>query len=350
MPNRLCSRSGATVLLVALLFLLCTDSVHGFQKSIPTQIRLPTSITKGHVLQSTSNVKVFEPFGKGLIKDVKEKAPFYASDFKDGFSIKSLASTFFLFYACVAPAVAFGGLLGTATNGLMGTVETVGATAIGGILYALFAGQPITIIGTTGPLLAFLKVLYDACGAMKIPFLPVYAWVGLWSSLLLFLSSFFSVSNVVEYFTRFTDDIFSSLISVIFIFEACLNMYKNFANPAVSGVQAFVSVTTTLITFLVANTLSKIRQTPFLNRPVRSLLADFAAFLGVLSGLFSASVLSSKYSVLLPTLNVPSVLSTTSGRPWVVGNSTTLPTLKFDTMFCSFDMLYCRYYESSDEV
>lgn len=315
MPRRLCSTS------VALLFLLCLDSAHGFRKLIPTQIYLPTSITKHRVLQqTTSDIKVFEPFGKGLIKDVKEKAPFYASDFKDGFSIKSMASTFFLFYACVAPAVAFGGLLGTATNGLMGTVETVGATAIGGILYALFAGQPITIIGTTGPLLAFLKVLYDACGAMKIPFLPVYAWVGLWSSLMLFISSFFSLSNVVEYFTRFTDDIFSSLISIIFIFEAFLNMYKNFVNPTVSGVQAFVSVTVTLTTFLVANTLSKIRQTPFLNRSLRSLVADFAAFLGVLAGLFSASALSSKYSVLLPTLNVPSVLSTTSGRPWIIGD------------------------------
>ena len=71
------------------------------------------------------------------------------------------------------------GLLTTATGGMMGTMEAVGATAIGGVLYALFSGQPITIIGTTGPLLAFLKVLYEACKSQGVPFLTVYAWVGL---------------------------------------------------------------------------------------------------------------------------------------------------------------------------
>jgi hypothetical protein len=60
----------------------------------------------------------------------------------------------------------------------MGTMEAVGATALGGVLYALFSGQPITIIGTTGPLLAFLKVLYEACKSQGVPFLTVYAWVG----------------------------------------------------------------------------------------------------------------------------------------------------------------------------
>ena len=70
------------------------------------------------------------------------------------------------------------GLLTTATGGMMGTMEAVGATALGGVLYALFSGQPITIIGTTGPLLAFLKVLYEACKSQGVPFLTVYAWVG----------------------------------------------------------------------------------------------------------------------------------------------------------------------------
>ena len=50
-----------------------------------------------------------------------------------------------LFFACTAPAVAFGGLLARATNGLMGTVEAVGATAIGGITYALFSGRLMSL-------------------------------------------------------------------------------------------------------------------------------------------------------------------------------------------------------------
>jgi len=200
----------------------------------------------------------------------------------------------------------------------MGTMEAVGATALGGVLYALFAGQPITIIGTTGPLLAFLKVLYDACAAYQIPFLPVYAWVGLWSSLFLYLSSFFSLSNLVEYFTKFTDDIFSTLISVIFIFEAIKELYLGFANPAITGLQATSRMIIALTTFTVARSLSSLRKTPYFPRKVRSLIADFAPTLGVLSGIAAAKGISSRYAVNLPMLAVPAVLSTTSGRPWLV--------------------------------
>ena len=83
--------------------------------------RIATSLPSS----TTESIKVVEPFGVGLRKDIKNKAPYYWSDFKDGFRIKALSSTFFLFFACLAPAVAFGGLLGVATGGTMGTMETV---------------------------------------------------------------------------------------------------------------------------------------------------------------------------------------------------------------------------------
>jgi len=36
----------------------------------------------------------------------------------------------------------------------------IAATAVCGMVYAAFAGQPLTIIGSTGPVLAFIAVLY----------------------------------------------------------------------------------------------------------------------------------------------------------------------------------------------
>ena len=33
-------------------------------------------------------------------------------------------------------------------------------TAISGVVFALFAGQPLVIIGTTGPLIVFEEALY----------------------------------------------------------------------------------------------------------------------------------------------------------------------------------------------
>lgn len=53
----------------------------------------------------------------GLILDVKRKAPWYWSDFKDAINLQCLASFLFLYCACMSPVITFGGLLGEATEG-----------------------------------------------------------------------------------------------------------------------------------------------------------------------------------------------------------------------------------------
>jgi len=52
----------------------------------------------------------------GLTNDIKRKAPFYWSDFRDAFSLQSFASVAFLYFACLSPIITFGGLLGDATG------------------------------------------------------------------------------------------------------------------------------------------------------------------------------------------------------------------------------------------
>ena len=42
-------------------------------------------------------------------------------------------------------------------------METIMSGALCGIIYALFAGQPLTIVGATGPLLVFETLLYSFC-------------------------------------------------------------------------------------------------------------------------------------------------------------------------------------------
>ena len=42
-------------------------------------------------------------------------------------------------------------------------MEMLLAGAICGLLFALFAGQPLTIVGATGPLLVFESIIYSQC-------------------------------------------------------------------------------------------------------------------------------------------------------------------------------------------
>lgn len=60
----------------------------------------------------------------GLILDIKRKAPFYLSDFKDGMSLQCVASFLFLYCACMSPVITFGGLLGEATEGRIVRAQT----------------------------------------------------------------------------------------------------------------------------------------------------------------------------------------------------------------------------------
>ena len=53
--------------------------------------------------------RVGKPF-YGAYLDLKKRIPYYLSDITDGLSSKVLSSTLFIFFACVSPAVTFGGI------------------------------------------------------------------------------------------------------------------------------------------------------------------------------------------------------------------------------------------------
>lgn len=42
-------------------------------------------------------------------------------------------------------------------------IESLFGASLTGIAYSLFAGQPLTILGSTGPVLVFEKILFKFC-------------------------------------------------------------------------------------------------------------------------------------------------------------------------------------------
>ena len=76
------------------------------------------------------------PFG-GVWNDIKRRYPHYLSDFKDGLNGQTLSATIFIYFACLSGAIAFGGLLGEKTRGLIGIPETIIVSCIAGLFFAL---------------------------------------------------------------------------------------------------------------------------------------------------------------------------------------------------------------------
>jgi len=169
----------------------------------------------------------------GLIRDIKNRYPQYLSDIKDGLHVQCIASTIFLFFACITPIVTFGGLMGQKTDNWMATIECLMSGAFCGCMYALFAGQPLNIVGATGPLLVFESIIFRISDDNDWDFLSFRFWIGMWITLILLIIVMFDLSFLVRYITRFTEECFSILISIIFIYEAFKNMYNIYNNNLV---------------------------------------------------------------------------------------------------------------------
>lgn len=253
----------------------------------------------------------------GLRLDIARRLPRYVSDIRDGLHSKCIAATFFLFFACLAPAVTFGGIMAVETAEEIGAVEMIVATALCGIVYSLFSGQPLIILGGTGPMLVFTAILYRMCQQAGVPFLPVYGWVGLWSALILLILAAANASCLMRYFTRFTDETFAALISIIFIYEAIRALFHIFQDLDVKRHHdtALLSLLLALGTFYIAMNLSQFRRSSYLLPWMREFLSDFGPTIALVAMTLISIWL---HEVFLDVLPAPEEFGTTSGRPWTV--------------------------------
>ncbi|XP_073493944.1 electrogenic sodium bicarbonate cotransporter 1 isoform X6 [Phyllobates terribilis] len=163
-------------------------------------------------------------FCGGLVEDIKRKAPFFLSDFYDALSIQSLSAILFIYLGTVTNAITFGGLLGDATDNMQGVLESFLGTAVSGAVFCLFAGQPLTILSSTGPVLVFERLLFNFSKDNNFNYLEFRLWIGLWSAFLCLVLVATDASSLVKYFTRFTEEGFACLISFIFIYDAFKKM------------------------------------------------------------------------------------------------------------------------------
>lgn len=81
--------------------------------------------------------------GQGIRADFNRTVRRYWWSEMTNFNLKTVAVSFFLYFACIAPAITFGAIYEKSTHNWMGAVEMITATAWCGIVYALIGGQPM---------------------------------------------------------------------------------------------------------------------------------------------------------------------------------------------------------------
>ncbi|XP_031581691.1 solute carrier family 4 member 1a (Diego blood group) [Oreochromis aureus] len=167
------------------------------------------------------------PFG-GMVKDIKRRYRHYISDFTDALNPQVLAAVIFIYFAALSPAITFGGLLADKTEKMMGVSELMISTAAQGVFFCLIAAQPVLVIGFSGPLLVFEEAFFAFCKMQGIEYIVGRIWVGMWLIVIVVLIVAMEGSFLVRYISRFTQEIFSILISLIFIYETFNKLFKIF--------------------------------------------------------------------------------------------------------------------------
>ncbi|XP_026834150.1 sodium bicarbonate cotransporter 3 isoform X8 [Drosophila erecta] len=297
----------------------------------------------------------------GLINDIKRKAPWYLSDYKDALSMQCVASWIFLYFACLSPIITFGGLLAEATGKHMAAMESLVSGFVCGMGYGFFSGQPLTILGSTGPVLVFESIIYEFCQRMGWEYMTFRFWIGMWVAGICIVLTAIDASALVCYITRFTEENFATLIAFIFIYKAIENVVvigKNFpvnqgiydcvCTPPIGSNASVVdyakynwdsceSYNGTLVggdcgtpptenvflmsvvlcagTFLISTVLKEFKNALFFPSIVRQYISDFS----VLIAIFAMSFFD--YSLGVPTqkLEVPNELKPTlSTRGWLI--------------------------------
>ncbi|XP_068435340.1 solute carrier family 4 member 1a (Diego blood group) [Clinocottus analis] len=173
------------------------------------------------------------PFG-GMVNDLKRRYRHYISDYTDALNPQVLAAVIFIYFAALSPAITFGGLLADKTDKYMGVSELMISTSIQGIIFCLIAAQPVLIIGFSGPLLVFEEAFYAFCKTQEMEYIVGRIWVGMWLIVIVVIIVAVEGSFLVRFISRFTQEIFSILISLIFIYETFNKLVKIFkAHPLV---------------------------------------------------------------------------------------------------------------------
>lgn len=158
--------------------------------------------------------------GYGIAHDIRNRLPYLKLDYTDAWNYRVVALTTFLLFANILPELSF--LLDqfVGTNNSYGLNEVLMLSAIGGCAFGLFSGQPLNVVGVTGPVSVILTTIYDLVHPMGTPFLQFMCWVYLWLALFHWIIAFFNGVKWLGIVTLYLCNSFGFFINFVYLTKA----------------------------------------------------------------------------------------------------------------------------------
>ena len=246
----------------------------------------------------------------GIIDDYSRRMPQYLSDITDSFTPKTVSAAVFMFLATFASTVALGVVISRNTacpasshdlvsgsnatlapcrGSYLGVTELLMMNSLAGMLHSLAGCQPLLVLRPTGPITAFLTLLFNVSQSMDLDFLPFLGWCGVFVGLYMVVVAAFELSRFINLLTRFTHDIFAFFVCSIYVVDGVVGIMGRvdtawkkilpYDDHSIS--EAMFALILTGILIAVALYLHSMRSSSLFNRRFNSFLVDYALIIAL---------------------------------------------------------------------
>ena len=263
-----------------------------------------------------SGPKASSAWFRGIARDLRRRAPHYVSDWTDGHNAKTTASIFYMFFTSIAPAITFAELLDRSTKGKIGVVEVCLSSCLSGSIFSVFAGQPLVIVGVTGPVTILSISIYGLARSLDVSFLHFYAWAQVWAGLMHMVVAAGGLCDSIRYVTNFSCHTFGLLIATIYAVTGATGVARYYTRSqsfAACLMETIIALGTTWLSLFLADA----RKWTVLNGKLRQIVSDYAPTVAIVTmTVISLVGRADDIGEDLTRLDVPRTFGTTNGRTW----------------------------------
>ncbi|OCT48352.1 putative transporter [Cladophialophora carrionii] len=252
---------------------------------------------------------------KGITDDLKRRAPYYWSDWKDAWDYRVIPATVYMYFANILPALAFSLDMFTKTHNSFGVNEVLLSSVLACGVFSLFACQPLVIVGVTGPVTVFSYTVYDIVVPSGTNYFAFMAWIGIWSLIMHWILAFTNSCNALTYVTLFTCDTFGFYVAFIYLQKGIQVLTRQW--DLAGEASAYLSVMVSLLVLGFAYGCGVLGESNLLQRHVRKFIEDYGTPLTII--FFTGFVhIGHMKDVHVETLPTSKAFAPTADRDWFV--------------------------------
>lgn len=254
-----------------------TDQQSGFQNSHDSK-----SISADNSNEKRNSN--FPPLAAGIVHDVRDRFPQYISDWKDSWNYRVIPSVIETFLNNLLPALAFAQDMFDRTDNSYGVNEVLLSSAMAGIIFGILGGQPLCIVGVTGPISIFNYTVYQIIEPLGIDFFGFMFWVCIWSMILHLGLAIVNSVCLLQHVTTYSCDIFGLFINIIYIEKGIEILCRQFKDDSgeLDLVAGYASVMLALVMTIFGLGAKLFNKTPLLKPAYRNFISDYAIAFSVL--------------------------------------------------------------------